>query len=83
MNPQHTVPVLDDNGFILTESQAIIIYLIEKFFPGGHSLYPKYAKQRARINQQLQFDCGILTPRFRAITVLVFSLLCFSCIDLT
>lgn len=69
VNPQHSVPVLNDDGFILTESRAIIIYLIGKYFPEGHSLYPTDAKERARINQHLQFDCGILSPRLRAITV--------------
>lgn len=69
VNPQHTVPTLDDAGFILSESRAIAIYLIEKHFPDGHSLYPKDAKQRAMINQFLQFDCGTLYQRIRAVAV--------------
>lgn len=69
MNPQHTVPTLDDDGFILSESRAIAIYLIEKYFPDGHSLYPKDAKQRALINQFLQFDCATLYQRIRAVAV--------------
>lgn len=64
------MPVLNDDGFILTESRAIIIYLIEKFNPEGHSLYPKDAKKRAQINQYMQFDAGNLSPRLRAITVI-------------
>lgn len=71
INPEHTVPTLDDNGFILTESRAIGVYLAEKYFPEGHSLYPKDVKQRARINQLLQFDCGTLYPRIKAIQVRV------------
>ena len=69
LNPQHTVPTLVDDGYVLIESRAIAIYLIEKNFPSGHSLYPKGAKERALINQKLQFDCGTLYPRIRAVCV--------------
>lgn len=68
INPQHTVPTLDDNGFILTESRAIIVYLVEKYAP-GNSLYPADVKQKALINQRLQFDVGTFYQRLRAICV--------------
>lgn len=70
INPSHTVPTLvDTDGFVLFESRAIAIYLIERNFPNGHSLYPKDANERALINQKLQFDCGTLYPRIRGVCV--------------
>ena len=47
VNPCHQVPVLDDAGFRLTESSAILKYLADK---KGLASYPAEARQRARIN---------------------------------
>lgn len=69
LNPQHCVPTINDDGFILWESRAIAIYLVEKNHPGGHALYPLDAQRRAVINQRLQFDANTLHPRIRAICV--------------
>lgn len=68
INPQHTVPTLVDDGFVLTESRAIILYLVEKYVPDS-SLYSKDVKTRALIHQRLQFDVGTFYLRLRAICV--------------
>jgi len=63
-NPQHTVPVLeDDDGFILSDSHAIMAYLVNKYGKDD-SLYPKNDyKQRAIIDHRMHFDSGILFAR--------------------
>jgi glutathione S-transferase len=52
MNPSKLVPMLEDGDFRLTESSAILKYLAEK-----HDLpsYPKDLKQRARVNERMDW----------------------------
>lgn len=64
LNPQKTIPVLNDNGFILADSHAISTYLIGKYGKDDN-LYPKDLVTRARIDQRLHFDNGILFTRLR------------------
>lgn len=63
LNPQHTIPTLNDNGFSIWESRAILGYLVEQYGKDD-SLYPKDAKKRAVVNQRLYFDMGVLYQRF-------------------
>jgi glutathione S-transferase len=63
MNIQHTIPTMDDGGFYLTESRAMLQYLANAYGKND-SLYPKDAKKRALVDQRLLFDMGTLYLRF-------------------
>ncbi len=52
LNPNSLVPLLDDDGFRLTESGAIVRYLADK---AGSAAYPKELKARARVDEALQW----------------------------
>jgi glutathione S-transferase len=52
LNPSGMVPAIDDDGFVLTESSAILKYLAEKH---SSPAYPKDLKARARINERMDW----------------------------
>jgi glutathione S-transferase len=62
-NPQHCIPTLNDNGFVMWESRAIQLYLVEQYAKTD-SLYPKDFEKRAVVNQLLNFDMGTLYQCF-------------------
>lgn len=66
INPQHSVPTIDDNGFILWESRAILTYLIESKAP---ELVPTSPKEKAIVNQRLHYELGGLTNKTSQIVV--------------
>uniref|UniRef100_A0A182RSI4 glutathione transferase n=1 Tax=Anopheles funestus TaxID=62324 RepID=A0A182RSI4_ANOFN len=65
MNPQKEIPVLDDDGFFLSESNAILQYLCEKYAPSSE-LYPKDPQERALVNHRLCFNLAFLYPQISA-----------------
>lgn len=52
VNPSHLVPVLEEDGFRLTESSAILKYLADRF---DSPTYPKGLRERARVNEMMDW----------------------------
>lgn len=55
LNPQREIPVLDDNGFLISEHIAIMQYLCDKYAPESPA-YPKDPHLRALINHRLCYN---------------------------
>jgi glutathione S-transferase len=68
INPQHCVPTIDDNGFCLWESRAVLSYLMET---GAAHLLPKSPRANAIVNQRLQFEQGVLAVKYADLFVTV------------
>ncbi|XP_062129508.1 glutathione S-transferase 1-like [Drosophila sulfurigaster albostrigata] len=58
-NPQHTIPMLEDDGACIWDSHAIMCYLVSKYGKDD-SLYPKDLLKRAIVNQRLYFESGVV-----------------------
>lgn len=62
MNPNKTVPTIDDNGFVLWESNAIVRYLARTY--GQGVLWPEDARTLAEADQWMDWAKATLTPIF-------------------
>jgi len=60
LNPNGKVPLLDDEGFHLWESHAIMQYLADK--TPGQDLYPRDIQARADVNRWLFWSAYHFTP---------------------
>jgi glutathione S-transferase len=60
LNPNGKVPLLDDDGFRLWESHAIMQYLADK--TPGEVLYPRDVQARADVNRWLFWSAFHFTP---------------------
>ena len=59
----HSVPVLVDGDFVLTESRAVAAYVANTYDKTGQ-LYPTDPKVRARVDSRLYFDMGTFYHAF-------------------
>jgi glutathione S-transferase len=69
LNPARKIPILIDGDFVLTESRAILAYLVNSRKP-GNDLYPTDPKVRAVIDQRLYYDATVV---FQSLANLVVS----------
>ncbi len=61
MNPNHKIPVfIDNDGFTLWESAAIMLYLAKR--ESGHTLYPDDIRLQAEINKWLFWNTAHWSP---------------------
>jgi glutathione S-transferase len=60
MNPNSLVPVIDEEGFILYESNAIVRYLAAKHAPG--TLWPEDLRARADVDRWMEWQSTGYTP---------------------
>ncbi|XP_018349477.1 PREDICTED: glutathione S-transferase 1-1-like, partial [Trachymyrmex septentrionalis] len=59
LNPQKTVPFLIDDDLKISESRAIMAYLVDQYGQDD-TLYPRNIEARALVNQRLYFDLSNL-----------------------
>lgn len=60
LNPNSKVPVLEDDGFVLWESNAIMQYLCER--TPGQTLYPSEPRARAEVHRWLSWSAAHWSP---------------------
>ena len=63
MNPNSLVPVIEDDGFVLWESNAIVRYLAAKHAPGA--LWPDDLRRRADVDRWMDWQATTFTPAMR------------------
>jgi glutathione S-transferase len=66
LNPNGLVPVIEDEGFVLWESNTIIRYLAAS--RGGARLYPGDSRRRAEIERWMDWQLSALGPPMGTLT---------------
>lgn len=64
LNPNGVVPTLDDEGFVLWESNSIVRYLAARYAP---SLYPQDLQQRASAEKWMDWTTSSFAAPFRTV----------------
>jgi glutathione S-transferase len=67
LSAAHAIPVMDDDGFVLAESHAIMRYLCAQH--AGESFYPQDVRQRALVDQWLDWNHCKLNPPIQTLTI--------------
>lgn len=67
LNPNQLIPTINDNGFIMWESIAIVRYLSRQY--GSGSLWPDDAQQAARADQWMDWYKSNIYPNLMPIFV--------------
>jgi glutathione S-transferase len=65
MNPNRVVPTIEDDGFVLWESNAIVRYMAAKH--GAGTLYPNDLKERAEADRWMDWQHTTLWAAMRAL----------------
>ena len=65
LNPNGLVPTIDDDGFVLWESNAIVRYLAAKHVHGG--LFPGDPHTRALADQWMDWQVSLFWPTIRTL----------------
>jgi glutathione S-transferase len=66
INPTGLIPTVEDDGFVLWESNAILRYLVNSHAPGS-GLFPAEPKTRANIDRWMDFQQTIVNARMVAV----------------
>uniref|UniRef100_A0A3Q4BYY5 glutathione transferase n=1 Tax=Mola mola TaxID=94237 RepID=A0A3Q4BYY5_MOLML len=69
LNPLQKVPVMVDNGFVLTESDAILKYLATKYNIPEH-WYPRQPERRARVDEYTAWHHSNTRPHAATVFIL-------------
>ncbi|XP_029985677.1 glutathione S-transferase theta-2 isoform X1 [Sphaeramia orbicularis] len=69
LNPMQKVPVLVDDGFVLTESDAILKYLVTKYHAPQH-WYPRQPERRARVDEYTAWHHSNTRPHAARVFIL-------------